>query len=142
MTVFGPELKICKERRASACSKYIFIFLLKAEQISLQRQQHVCKTEIVRGSIHTFVCLTCCFLYYRTPRSTSLFSFPFCGSFPPQCHPTSRFLLQFVLQPVATRTVCGTWIKTAPGTTASTALSSRSAVGTATGATAAWTPSR
>lgn len=47
-----------------------------------------------------------------------------------------------VLQSVGMRTVCGTWIKMAPGTTASTALSSHSAVGTATDATAAWTPSR
>lgn len=46
------------------------------------------------------------------------------------------------LQSAGMRTVCGMWIKTAPGTTASTALSSHSAVGTATGATAAWTPSR
>lgn len=47
-----------------------------------------------------------------------------------------------VLQSVGTSSVCGMWIKMAPGTTASTALSSRSAVGTATDATAAWTPSR
>lgn len=56
--------------------------------------------------------------------------------------PGLTLCVAFVLQSVGTRTVCGTWIKTAPGTTASTALSSHSAVGTATGATAAWTPSR
>lgn len=60
------------------------------------------------------------------------------------CSLSSFFLIIFpvVLQSVPTRTVCGTWIKTAPGTMVSTALSSHSAAVTATGATAAWTPSR
>ena len=52
----------------------------------------------------------------------------------------SRLMCEFQWGPM--RIVYGTWTRTAPGTTALTAPWSPSAVGTATGATAAWMPSR
>lgn len=55
---------------------------------------------------------------------------------------TFFFLFHTCLQSVPMRTVCGMWTKMAPGTMALTVLSLRSAVETATGDTAAWTPSR
>ena len=83
--------------------------------------------------------LTCCFLLLSL--SAPFCSLPFLIIYPVESAGLT-LCVAFVLQSVGTRTVCGTWTKTAPGTTASTALSSHSAVGTATGATAAWTPSR